>query len=411
MPSPERSRGAWAPAEMTAAELLFIGQIAPDRASGEDVPAQARSVFSRLVAALAERELVLEDLLRLRLFVGDLDELPAIERAMASRGPVEPPALSVIELPAGSTPGVAVTLDAVAASGAREHRRVMHSGPGGREARVGLRGPPRSVRLGPWVFVGATATSADGTRSSSPSGRSDSADSTARCLGDESRAVFASIAELLRAQDAEPRDVVSVGGWLTFPVRLPDYRPLGDVREALLAETGLFPASAAVRVGRVGPEGALLAFEAIAFAPEDPVERARRRAAPLPAPSPLAPYYASVRSAGGYVFTCGEVPGATTEPDRPATASTQAEEVYARLRSHLLAHGSSPASVLHQTVFVRHPRDHRAVADAARACFGAEDLSPPPTTLLSVADIGFHPGCDVEIELVAAADGGSADAR
>jgi enamine deaminase RidA (YjgF/YER057c/UK114 family) len=222
-------------------------------------------------------------------------------------------------------------------------------------------------------------------------------------IGAESRAVFAHIAELLRAQGAELRDVVSVGGWLTFPMR--DYGPLGDVRDTLMAETGLFPASAAVQVGRVRSDGALLAFEAIAFAPKDPVERERWRAASLPAPSPLAPYYASARSAGGYVFTCGEVPTGTADPDRPAAVQTQAGEVYERLGTDLAAHGASPASVVHQTVFVRRPRDRDAVADAARVFYGADALPPPPTTLLGAADIGFHPGCDVEIELVAATDG------
>jgi enamine deaminase RidA (YjgF/YER057c/UK114 family) len=103
------------------------------------------------------------------------------------------------------------------------------------------------------------------------------------------------------------------------------------------------------------------------------------------------------------VFTCGEVPTGTAGADRPAGAEIQAGEVYERLGADLAAHGASHANVLHQTVFVRHPRDRDAAAEAARAFFG-HDIQPP-TTLLGVADIGFHPGCDVEIELVAAADG------
>jgi enamine deaminase RidA (YjgF/YER057c/UK114 family) len=207
--------------------------------------------------------------------------------------------------------------------------------------------------------------------------------------------------ELLRAQGAELRDVVKVGGWLTFPMR--DYGPLGDVRDELLAQAGLLPASAAVQVGRVGVDGERLAFEAIAFAPEDEAERERERAAAnVPARSRLARYYADTRAGGGYVFTSGEV------PDGAGTAEAQAREVYERLRSHLAAHDVSPASVVHQTVFVRHPRDREAVAQTARAFFGD---TLPPTTLLPAADLGFRPGCDVEIELVAATDGPSADAR
>jgi enamine deaminase RidA (YjgF/YER057c/UK114 family) len=361
-------------------ELVFVGQVAPHAdAAGNPVAEQTRSAFSRLGAALAERGLSLDDLLRLRLFVASLDDLPAIERAMSTEGKRQWPAVSVVELPAGSS-GLAVTLDAVAAPGAREHRRLA----------------PHSARLGPWVFLGAVPGIA---ARRGILGR--------RRVRDASRASFARMEELLRAQDAELRDVVKVGGWLTFAMH--DYGPLGDVRDALVADTGLFPASAAVQVGRVQADGALLGFEAIAFAPEDTAERARWRAASLPPPSPLAPYYASARSVGGYVFTCGEVPTGTATAGSPAGFERQAGEVYERLGADLAAHGASPANVLHQTVFVRHLRDRDAAADAARAFFD-NDIQPP-TTLLGVADIGFHCGCDVEIELVAAADGRPADAR
>lgn len=395
---------------MAAPELVFVGQIAPDGDTyGEDVAAQSRSVLARLEATLTERELRLDDLLRLRLFVRDLDDLSTIEHMLDSSGPAEWPAMSVVELPAGSTPGVAVTLDAVAASGARERRRVVRlSAAGDHNADAGPGSPPCSVRLGPWVFVGATAASRRSPSSSPP--YDPDADSVTRRIGDESLAVFARIEQLLRAQDAELRDVVSVGGWLTFPVRRSDYRPLGDVRKALLAREGLFPASAAARVVRVAPAGALLAFEAIAFAPEDPVERGQWRAASLPPPSPLAPYYASARRAGGYVFTCGEVPTGTAEPGSPAAVGAQAGEVYERLRADLTAHGTSPGAVVHQTVFVRRVGEGTAIAEAARAFYGT-GASAPPTTLLGIADIGFDPGCDVEIELVAAADGRAADGR
>jgi enamine deaminase RidA (YjgF/YER057c/UK114 family) len=162
------------------------------------------------------------------------------------------------------------------------------------------------------------------------------------------------------------------------------------------------PASAGVQVARVGAGEELLSLEAIAFAPEDRAENARGDGSP-PQPSRLARFYADARAAGGYVFTSGEV------PDGRGSVRAQAREVYERLRSHLAAHRASPADVIHQTVFVRRAGDGDAVAEAGRVFFGADTL--PPTTLLSVADIGFHPGCGVEIQLVASADGRRADAR
>jgi enamine deaminase RidA (YjgF/YER057c/UK114 family) len=272
--------------------------------------------------------------------------------------------MSIVELPPSNAvkPSVTVTLDAVAAAGAREGRRVG----------------PHSVRFGPWVFLGAVPAA-------------------------DPRALFAQMDEHLREQGVRLRDVVKVDGWLTFPMA--DYGPLGEARSALISEAGLLPASAAVQVGRVGSGGERLAFEAIAFAPEDHDRESQHEAI-----SRLADFYVDARAAGGYVFTSGEV------PDGRGSPAEQAREIYERLRAHLAAHGATPADVLQQTVFVRAGKDAQSsaiVTEAARAFYGA-GATPPPTTLLPVADFGFRPGCAVEIELIAratAADGRAGDAR
>jgi enamine deaminase RidA (YjgF/YER057c/UK114 family) len=379
---------------MALAELLFTDQIAPDPRVGEDVGAQAQSALSRLTAALAKRGLAPDDLLRLRLFVADLGELLGIEQAIDSHLGAQRPAMSVVELPADATePGARVTLDAVAAPAARALRRLG----------------PQSARLGQWVFLGAlTAT--------------------------DPRALFAQMEQRLREQGARLRDVVKVGGWLTFPMS--DYGPLGQTRSALVAETGLLPASAAVQVGRVGRGDERLACEAIAFVPEDRggdargEDRGKRDIEDQPADeaqptheatSRLADFYLDARAAGGYVFTSGEV------PDGRGSPAEQADEVYERLRAHLAAHGALPADVLQQTVFVRAAAGDKhseavtddkvadssivtSVNEAAHAFYGA-NTTLPPTTLLPVADFGFRPGCAVEIELVAASDARRADHR
>ncbi len=400
--------------------LLFIGQIAPDLTAGEDVAAQARSVISRLALALAERGLVLDDLLRLRLFVRDLGELPDIETAIGSHTGTERPAMSVVELPADLLePGVALTLDAVAAPNARELRRLR----------------PHSVRFGPWVFLDALTAPEAPRVLTAPEAQGEIP--RARDILEESRALFAHVEAQLREQGARLRDVVKVGGWLMFP--MDDYGPLGQTRSALVGEAGLLPASAAVQVGRVGHGGEQLAFEAIAFVPEDrggdvgggedPGEcgaEDRRAGEARPAHeamSRLADFYLDARAAGGYVFTSGEV------PDGRGSLAEQAREVYERLGTHLAAHGATPADVRQQTVFVRAGEDGErsdahadgaVVTEAARAFYGASTTKLPPTTLLAVADFGFRAGCNVEIELVAATsargsahrgDGSSSDGR
>ncbi len=351
-----------------AAELRFIGQIAPDLAVGEDAAAQTRSALSRLTLALAERGLGLDDLLRLRLFVRDLGELPEIEGALDAHIGTERPAITVVELPGDPTAsGVALGLDAVAAPGAREQRRVG----------------PHGARFGPWVFLGATAAP-------------------------DPRILFVEMEKRLGEQGAALGDIVKVEGWLTFPMG--DYGPLGETRSALVRAAGLLPASAAAQVGRVGNGDERLAFEAIAFVPEDRDSGEARHEAT----SRLADFYVDARAAGGYVFTSGEV------PDGRGSPAEQTREVYERLRAHLAEHGATPADVLQQTVFVRAGEDGEhsdAAADgavvvaASRAFYGANTTTLPPTTVLAVADFGFRPGCAVEIELIAAHDGRSADAR
>jgi enamine deaminase RidA (YjgF/YER057c/UK114 family) len=360
-------------------ELAFVGRIAPAEATlAGDAHAQASVALDALERALSARGLGLADLLRLRLFLADRGELPAVERALSARLGSERPATSVVELPASadtgsSRPRPAVSLDAVAAPGARADRRLAE----------------RSARLGPWVFLGAVSAR-------------------------EPTALFARVTELLAEQSAGLGDVVKVGLWLGFPMR--DYGPLARVRAGLTATTGLLPASAGVQAGRAGLAGELIACEAIAYAPA----HARPNASPAPgrpdapsatpdlaapassqppspAPSRLASFYTDMRAAGGHVFTSGEV------ADGPGSAGEQAAETYARLRAHLAAADTSPAAVLHQTVFVRRAGGGEAVEEAARAFYGPG--ARPPTTLLTVADLGFAPGREVEIELIARTGG------
>jgi enamine deaminase RidA (YjgF/YER057c/UK114 family) len=352
------------------------------------------NALERLCDELGAAGLQPQDMLRLRLFShDDAWASQTRERIEELLSPAQRPAISVVQLSHGSagegmfdgSPGKG-TLDAIAAAGGRHKQATVHG----------------TVRFGDWVFVGAL-------RGTSPFELP-----LEERIELESRQVFADMEHRLRTAGTELRDVVRVGGWLGFPMS--GYEPLARVRSELLERRGLLPASAAAQVSHAGAAqvhrtgavrapytggqvrhanaghahhpGAepLLAFEAIAFA--GPSER-------HPTPSSLAPYYAAARSAGGYVFSCGEIPRCA------ASVSQQVSDVYEQLAAHLHEQGASTRQVVHQTVFVRAGADLAAVQLASRAFFGS---TPVPTTVLPAVDLGFRPGVDVEIELVGMLD-------
>lgn len=375
--------------------LSFLGQIG---ARGD-----ARTTLERLSHTLEQHDLRAADLLRLRIFTADLAAQADIERALEELLPRQSwPAITIVELPPGAESARnALSLDAIAAPeahlarqpiGAVAHRR------GDPHPRDEEPGRPEAVRYGPWVFVGAVV------------GASSRELTLPQRIEAQSESLFARMERLLHAADAQLGDIVKVGGWLSFPMG--DYGPLGGVRSGLLARHGLLPASGAVQVGSGAGEGEpLLSFDAIAFAPayaprggtgsSDGAGAARgspaehRELSPRPSdtvkPSPLASYYATARRADGYVFTCGEIPRIG------GRAREQAEDVYEQLASHLGEYGATPSDVVHQTVFVRHLGDIPEIGAAASAFCG----SRTPTTFVPVADMGFRPGVDVEIELIA----------
>jgi enamine deaminase RidA (YjgF/YER057c/UK114 family) len=253
------------------------------------------------------------------------------------------PALTVVQAPTGERRAV----DAIAAPEAGG-RRIVTDG---------------AVRLGEWVFVGALC--------------GEGAD-----IERQAHSVFKRIQATLAEAGAQLRDVVKVGGWLTFPMA--DYEPLGRVRSELV-QHGLLPASAAVQVQApcTGGDGSkLLAFEAVAF-----TGKAHRPGGA----SRLAPYYATARSAGGYVFTCGEI------ARKPGPVEAQLRDVYEQLEAHLSEHGSALGDALAQTLYVRSGHDLREVAREARTLLAP---AQPCTTVLPAADMGFRTGVEVEIELV-----------
>lgn len=357
------------------APLTFLNQSGPD-------------AVEQLPGELARRELGLEDLLRLRLFAADRADLVAMVGELDRLLPrPQWPALSVVELAADHAASPA--LDAIAATRAHQTRIAVHTDT--RLAPVHAREAPEAMRFGPWLFVGSISAS------SSPGF------SLPERIEAQSRELFRRIELLLRAGGTELRHVVKVGGWLSFSMA--DYAPLGNVRGELLERAGLLPASAAVQAGPIfelaaeeqavdsNPVAPLLSFEAIAFVPHRmPSEPPRPELAPA-VPSPLAPYYASARRAGDYVFTCGEI------PRKSAPVDEEVRDVCEQLHVHLAEHGALPQDVVQQTVFVRHSEDTPIVERELAAWLRTDRVA---TTVVPAIDMGFRPGVNVEVEMVAA---------
>ena len=363
------------------ASLAFLSH------SGQDAVEQ-------LHGELARRSLGLNDLLRLRLFAGERAALIAMVGELERLLPRSQwPALSAVELVGDRTATPA--LDAIAAPRAHETRVAVRADDTHARAPARAREAPEAIRFGPWLFVGAVAA------------QSPRAVGMPERIEIESHELFGRIEQLLQAGGTELRHVVKVGGWLSFSIA--DYEPLGKVRSELLERSGLLPASAAVQTGpifdladggeevvgqEVGSSGAapLLSFEAIAFVPQRmPPEPPRQELAPA-VPSPLAPYYASVRRAGDYVFTCGEI------PREPAPVDREVGDICEQLHVHLAEHGALPQDVVQQTVFVRHAEDASVVERELAALLGTNEV---PTTVVPALDMGFRPGVNVEIETIA----------
>jgi enamine deaminase RidA (YjgF/YER057c/UK114 family) len=370
-----------------------------------DVPfdrarAQAWVVLQALQDWLDAHGSGVDRLVRLRFLVRDLRDWPAVAAIATERLRGWRPATSVVQMASGSVdPGIAVAVDAVAVASAEPApQRLGGDGPGDLDV----------VRAGELLFVGAIAGLArtgEASRGTALGARS------AQDIDVEaaSESIFERLAGTLDALGGSLRDVVKINGWLTFPMR--EYRPLAEVRSRLATSAGLRPASGAIQVAALRPEGALLSFEAVAVAAGS---RARTAAV-----SQMSDIYANAAWGGGYVWTSGEVPvdyaparvitsAAELHPDdRQAVrgglvaaprSELQAHAVYRKLGSHLAELGATLEDVVHQTVFLRASGDLRGVERAAITHLG----SPlPPTSWVPVCDVSPFSDSEVEIELVA----------
>jgi len=102
-----------------AGDLLFIsGLVGVDRrgalVGGEDVASQARQVFENMRAVLAEAGCRFEDVVKVTVYVTDVDDRPKINPVRQEAFSDARPASTLVEVSRLAVPGAKVEIEAVA---------------------------------------------------------------------------------------------------------------------------------------------------------------------------------------------------------------------------------------------------------------------------------------------------------
>lgn len=117
------------------------------------------------------------------------------------------------------------------------------------------------------------------------------------------------------------------------------------------------------------------------------------------APAAIGPYSQAIR-AGNLIFTAGQIAlDPVTQQVVPGGIAEQTTRVLENLKAILEAAGSSMASVVKATVFLKDFNDFAAMNAVYGAYLGPEGVAPPARTTVEVARLPKD--VLVEIELVA----------
>ena len=102
-----------------AGDLLFVSgivavDVAGDLVGGDDVVAQARRVFESMRAVLAAGGCAFEDVVKVTIFLTDVDDRPKINRVRQEVFGSTRPASSLVEVPRLAVEGAKIEVEAVA---------------------------------------------------------------------------------------------------------------------------------------------------------------------------------------------------------------------------------------------------------------------------------------------------------
>jgi enamine deaminase RidA (YjgF/YER057c/UK114 family) len=386
---------------------------------GDRAFAQAWQAYSNLSLALAQLGTDTTRLLRQRLFVRDLHDIPVIERVMDHFVDRSSVATTLVQIHGvGVDPDIVLQLEGVAAKpGPISPLPVRETG-----IDPFLNGYPAAVQFGDLLFLSAVP-GVNPETGRLPSSISELGPDASRfdvsayrlprqhAILAQTWFTFSNMQRICKAANSELGRTLKVTGWLDFPMR--DFDPTRPVREHFFSKREHKVASTGLWVGPTTTPDALLAYDAVCLVGESQ-KQVRLE------PSQIVSYYVGATSGGGLVFSCGEVPideaipspitkPSQLEDDRRLAAFGRLEEltgieaqtayVYDKLHGYLDAYGSGLDKVVYQMVYLRDMRLHSPLEIVSRSVFGSR---VPPTTTVPIHETSpFYSVADLEIEVVA----------
>ena len=343
--------------------------------TGEDFSAHTESAFAELVRRLGQAGATINDVVKIRVFVRDLD--PDLYRTVAD--------VRRRTFPRGSWPASTVAgVDALA----REPFRIeVEAVAVVAEAEADLRIERFSPANG---LSGAVATTAHGVTTIYVSGQVGAGDG----LGAQAAAVWERVGERLNATGASYADLVKT---TTYIVNLDPETDMSAYRGAhpdALLNADEKPASTLLGVPSLAAEHFKIEIDAVAIV-------GAGKAIEREFIDPARTYTQAVTTRGDgpkTVHLAGQV-------GRPGDSlADQADQVYANLLRRLEASGASPADLLKITVYIPGYTDaDLAVLGPAREKHGFAGDTAPASTLLGIQSL-YSLEAAIEIEGIAVVD-------
>jgi len=340
--------------------------------SGPDFAAHVESAFAELVRRLGQAGATIDDVVKIRVFVRDLDaELYSVVAEVRQR-----------TFPEGSWP--ASTVAGVQAL-AREEFRVEV------EAIAVVAAVDVELDVTRWApangLSGTVAVTAHGVKTIYVSGQVGGGDD----LAAQTAAVWERVGRRLEAAGATWADLVKT---TTYIVDLDPARDLGAYRGAYpeaLAGAEDKPASTLLGVPRLAADRFVIEIDAIAV-----VGSGRRVEREFIDPAGTYTQAVTVRGDGPKtIYLSGQI-GVRGTP-----LAEQAEQVYANIARRLEAAGASPQDLLEITVYIPgYGEADLAALGAARARHGFAGDTAPASTLLGIQSL-YSPEARIEIEGIA----------